>query len=214
MTTAVREPVTRSVGAELAYYSAALYARGWMEGTSGNVSVRTTAGTVVITASGRSKGELTPGDVVSVAPDTGEAINADDLRPSAETALHLALYRADPGCRAVIHAHLPYATALSVRAAQLGEEGVDFTDYELLKGLGLQDPSATTVPVFANHRDVGAIGRDIAAHFGRPGTGRPPLLLIARHGATAWGPDLGTARNRLECLEALSQLLVLDRQFS
>ncbi|MGW7117683.1 class II aldolase/adducin family protein [Streptomyces xanthophaeus] len=34
-------------------------------------------------------------------------------------------------------------------------------------------------------------------------------MLIADHGITVWGSDLAQARNRLECFEAICQLLTL-----
>jgi ribulose-5-phosphate 4-epimerase/fuculose-1-phosphate aldolase len=85
-----------------------------------------------------------------------------------------------------------------------------FRDYEIAKGLGVPDPAKVGVPVFDNHDDVAQIATDIATHYRQASPGAaPPALLIARHGATAWGPDLETATNRLECLELLCQLALL-----
>jgi methylthioribose-1-phosphate isomerase/methylthioribulose-1-phosphate dehydratase len=89
---------------------------------------------------------------------------------------------------------------------------VRFGDYEIAKGLGVPDPASVSVPVFANHADVGQIAADITRYYAQAQAGVAPVLLIARHGATAWGPDLQTARNRLECLELLCQLALLTLQ--
>jgi methylthioribulose-1-phosphate dehydratase len=204
-----------SAGADLAAAARGLHRRGWMDGTAGDLSVRCpgTGELALITASGRSKGELTATDVVLVRTADATAVAPDGPLPSAETSIHAALYREVPGCGAVVHAHPPYATVVAARAARDGADSIRFAGWELIKGLGVADPSEVAVPVFANHPDVDRIGTDVARRLAGGGAddGRtPPVMLLAGHGATAWGPDLATARDRLECLEALCQLHLLD----
>lgn len=181
-----------------------------MEATAGNISLRSSSSPdlVRITASGRSKGELTEHDIVEVDLGTGRPTHSA-ARPSAETAIHLALYRAHPDCGAVVHAHMPHATVLAATAADHGRSTVTFTDFELIKGLGCAPNDRVDIPVFANDPDVAAIGRAVHAHYAHTPQQGPPVLLIAHHGATAWGVDLPTARNKLECLEELSRLQLL-----
>jgi S-methyl-5-thioribose-1-phosphate isomerase/methylthioribulose-1-phosphate dehydratase len=194
---------------DVAAVARSLYSRGWMEGTSGNVSARLAEpDQFVITQSGCSKGTISAINSVTISTATGRPVRPGGPRPSAETAIHAALYAAWPECRAVVHAHCPYATALSA----LGTRLVRFGDYEIAKGLGVSDPASVSVPVFDNHADVGRIAADITRYYAEaPADGIAPVLLIAKHGATAWGPDLETARNRLECLELLCQLVLLTR---
>ena len=200
---------TPAVATSLAGLARALYLRGWLDGTAGNLSRRLDGSDLaLITASGRSKGELTAGDMVLIDALTGRARSPNSGKPSAETSIHAALYRTIPGCGAIVHAHSPYATAVSARIADAGGRLATFSGLEIIKGFGLDDPATVSVPVFPNWPDVPQIADDVAAHY----TGRravPPVLLIAHHGATAWGPNLETARNRLECLEALCQLHVI-----
>lgn len=197
-------------GRALAETAAALYGRGWMEGTAGNISVRLPGGdTALITASGRNKGALSANDVVEVSVHDATAVHDGAPRPSAETTIHAALYRLSPDCQAVVHAHPPYATATAILAARRGAATVEFADLEIIKGLGLADPAKVVVPVFDNHADVPRIGSDVTR---RLTPDAPPVMLIGNHGATTWGPTLDVARNRMECLEALCQLtLLLDR---
>jgi methylthioribulose-1-phosphate dehydratase len=199
----------------LAATSRALYARGWMDGTSGNLSVRIGDDppgnpVVLVTASGRSKGSLSASDVVAVDVASGRPLDGGGPKPSAETAIHLALYRSSPGCRAVVHAHAPHATVVAGQAARAGEDEVVFADYELIKGLPVADPARAAVPVFENFRDVQRIADAVFRRIQQSGDGVPGVLLLAYHGVTAWGPDLDTARNRLECLEGLCQLRGLE----
>lgn len=187
----------------------ALYERGWMPGTSGNVSVRSGADAVLITASGLGKGRLTSADTVLVRADTGTPVRPGSPRPSAETCIHLAVYRAFPMVGAVVHAHPPYATALASRRYRAGGGPVRFTDLELIKGMGRSYLDSIEIPLFANWREVPRIAAEVGDHFAHPATDPAPALLITHHGATTWGADLAEASDRLECLEALCQLALL-----
>jgi methylthioribose-1-phosphate isomerase len=92
------------MGAQIADIACGLYTRGWMPGTAGNISVR--AGqTAVITGSGLSKGELSARDMVTVTIGDSQLVSGM-RRPSAETAIHTAVYRATSAA-AVIHVHPP-----------------------------------------------------------------------------------------------------------
>ncbi|MEV6521142.1 S-methyl-5-thioribose-1-phosphate isomerase [Longispora sp. NPDC051575] len=200
----------QEVAEELVRLAWVLHRRGWMDGTAGNLSARAAhPDHVLITASGRSKDTLTTRDLVTVHAGTGRPTRENGPRPSAETAIHAAVYRTVPGCGAVVHAHPPHATALAARAAAAGRTELCFADFEIIKGLGVPDPSTVTIPVFPNWPDVSRIGADVAAHLAAVGPDAAPVLLIGHHGATAWGPTPDAARNRLESLEALCRLTLL-----
>ena len=188
-----------AVGQQIADIARSLYARGWMPGTAGNISVRT-GQTAAITGSGLSKGELTADDMVTVAVADSQPVSGS-RPPSAETAIHTAIYRAT-NADAVVHVHAPHATAQTVGAST----GLTFTGYELIKGLGAT--GTISIPVFTNHVDVAGIGEDIEQHL-KEHPEAPPVLFIAGHGITAWGADLAQARDRAECLEAMCELATL-----
>ncbi|WP_369355270.1 methylthioribulose 1-phosphate dehydratase [Streptomyces sp. cg2] len=194
---------------QLARMSRDLYQRGWMPGTSGNLSARLPGqdGHALITASGRDKGDLTAADLVVVRANTGKTLRQGPLRASAETSIHAAVYRST-AAGAVIHVHAPHATAVASRTGGAQVAPLLLERFELLKGLGLADPSHTELPVFPNWPQVPRIADDVAAYLAADPQA-PPGLLIADHGITAWGSDLAQARNHLECLEAICQLLLL-----
>ncbi|MDG4810994.1 S-methyl-5-thioribose-1-phosphate isomerase [Micromonospora sp. WMMD1120] len=127
-------PPIRHAAAHLAREARELYLRGWLEGTSGNLSTRLDDATILVTTSGRSKGRLTESDTVPVSVRTGTPVRADGPKPSAETSIHAAIYAADPRCGAVIHVHSPHATAVAVLAARANRTSVRFVDLELIKG--------------------------------------------------------------------------------
>jgi len=187
------------VAQQIADIAHSLYSRGWMPGTAGNISVR--AGeTAAITGSGLSKGELTADDIVTVTVADSQQVSGS-RRPSAETAIHTAIYRAT-NADAVVHVHAPHATAQTIGASQ----AVTFSGYELIKGLGTTQ--TISIPVLVNHSDVWRIGADIE-HYLAEHPDAPPVLFIAGHGITAWGVDLAQARDRVECLEAMCELATL-----
>src|SRR5271156_719884 len=194
----IGEAIT-AVGQQIADIARSMYARGWMPGTAGNISVRT-GQTAAITGSGLSKGELTADDMVTVAVADSQPVSGS-RRPSAETAIHTAIYRATDA-DAVVHVHAPHATAQTVGAST----ALTFAGYELIKGLGTT--GTIRIPVFTNHVDVAGIGEDIEQHL-KQHPEAPPVLFIAGHGITAWGADLAQARDRAECLEAMCELATL-----
>ncbi|MFD6162771.1 S-methyl-5-thioribose-1-phosphate isomerase [Nocardia sp. NPDC060256] len=192
-------------GKAIADIARGLYQRGWMPGTAGNISVRT-GETAVITGSGLSKGELTEHDMVTVQVADSAPIAGNSRKPSAETTIHTAAYRAT-AAQAVVHIHPPYATALATRSGTSDEVTfMRITDYELIKGLGGTDPAAIDIPVFPNWPDVPRIGADIERYLTEH-PAAPPVLFISGHGITAWGDNLSQARDRAECLEALCELV-------
>src|ERR1051325_11396554 len=104
-----------ALAAQLAEVGRLAYARGWALGTSGNFSavVARAPLTLAITPSGVDKGLLEPGDIVEI--DAEGAISRGSGKPSAETAIHVAVARTT-GAGAVLHTHSIWSTILSARA--------------------------------------------------------------------------------------------------
>ncbi len=77
-----------------------LYGRGWSPATSSNYSARLTDSEVLLTVSGKHKGELGPDDLL--ATDLAGNSLEPGKKPSAETLLHTQLYscarRSAPCC--------------------------------------------------------------------------------------------------------------------
>jgi len=175
-----------------------LDARGLAAATSGNYSLRVNDDRIAITVSGSHKGRLRAADVMLV---DSEGRSLDERIPSAETPLHVQLYRLYPHVQAVLHVHSVAAVALtrSWPKARL----VTLEGYEMLKAF----PGITThearvdIPIFDNSQDTPALGRSIAARL--TGVGPPPAYLIRGHGMNAWGRSLDEAERVLEALEHL-----------
>lgn len=200
-------PLKRAAMATMAFGDAAralvetgrrIDARGWAPATAGNYSIRLDDGSFAVTASGRHKGRLTEGDILRVDAE-GRAIGAG--KPSAETALHLAVYRMFPGAGAVLHGHSPDAVGLS--RALGGADRWVFRGHEMLKAF----PGVTTheaersLPIVDNSQDMRVIEDAV-----RPALLQAhaiPAYLIRSHGLYAWGDDIDEAERVLEATEWL-----------
>ena len=139
-------------------------------------------------------------------------------RPSAETTIHLAIYRTRPDTRVALHVHTVASTLTTpdgAFAAAAEEDRVPrrtFFGLELIKGWDLWDEHATAhLPVFPNWPEVPRIARDIEAFYRTHSNERVPALLIASHGITAWGSDAFTANRHLEVTEFLCQVALARR---
>ena len=189
----------RLLAASVAAAAGEVAARGWTPATAGNFSARIDAHTVAITISGRDKGRLTAADFLRVDLD-GRVIEGEG-QPSAETALHLQLYRRARAIGAVLHTHSHNQT---VAGRALAREGrVVFAGYELLKAFaGVASHDATVaLPVFPNTQQVALLAEQVerAMDAGHAVFG----YLIEGHGIYAWGADVAEAMRHLEALDFL-----------
>lgn len=185
-----------------------LDARGWAPATAGNYSVRLDDGSFAVTVSGRHKGRLTPADIMRVDAD---GTSLDGQKPSAETALHLALYRLFPDAGAVLHGHSPDAVGLS-RAFPDAQEWV-FAGHEMLKAFpgNPTHEAEVRLPITDNSQDMAVIDAAIAPKLLAPGVA--PAYLIRNHGLYAWGKDLDEAERVLEATEWLIAAERAERAF-
>src|ERR1700679_3907058 len=108
------------------------YAQGWVPATSGNFSVRDRESRrILVTASGLDKGTLTREGLLEV--DAEGRVVSGAGRPSAETGLHLVLYKARPEAGAILHVHTVWNTLLSGIHAATGHVAIG--GYGVLKWL-------------------------------------------------------------------------------
>lgn len=185
-----------------------LDSRGWAPATAGNYSMRLDDGNFAITVSGRHKGRLSERDVMTV---DAQGHSMDAQKPSAETALHLHIYRLFPETGAVLHSHSPSAVGLS--RALAGAEGWTITGHELLKaypGITTHDTDVT-LPIVENSQDMAVIERAVEPRLITPGA--PPAYLIRSHGLYGWGRDMAEAERIIEATEWLIEAERAERAF-
>ena len=147
-------------------------------GTSGNVSAREPGRNECwITPSGVDYDRLEPDDLVLV--DSDGHVRDGSLKPSSDTAVHLAIYRSRPEVEAVIHTHSPYATAFSVVQRDIPPV--------LVEAAGFLGGSV---------RSDGTIGRDRA-------------VLLPNHGVLAVGETVDLAYTAAVMVEHMARVAFL-----
>lgn len=93
-------------------------ALGLVRSTSGNIAVRDFADNVIaITPSGRPYDAMEPADIAVVDLDGRQLDGA--WRPSSETPMHLAVYRARPDVGATVHLHGLFCTVMAMTGEEL-----------------------------------------------------------------------------------------------
>jgi methylthioribulose-1-phosphate dehydratase len=175
-----------------------LAAAGLTPATSSNFSRRLDDRHAAITISGRDKGRLSEDDVMVVDFD-GKAVGSDH-RPSAETLLHVQLYRRFPEIGCVLHTHSVAQTVASRLYAGAGH--VRLEGYELLKAFEGNNTheTAVDVPVLPNSQDMHTLAAQVDALLDRQCMWG---YLIDGHGLYAWGADMAQARRHLDAFEFL-----------
>jgi methylthioribulose-1-phosphate dehydratase len=148
---------------------------------------------VAITRSGTDKGALVPEDILVADVEAPPPPGA-----SAETPLHLMLYRDRPTAGAVIHTHADAAAVLS-----LAGDDLVLTGWELLKAFtGVTSHEARVpIPVLANDQDVSALAARVSARLAA--IPAAPAFLLAGHGLYTWGRSLAEAARHAVALEHL-----------
>ena len=175
-----------------------LYARGWSPATSSNYSARLSANQVLLTVSGKHKGQLVEDDIL--ATDLQAQSLEPHKKPSAEALLHTQLYNWQPSIQAVLHTHSVNATVLS--RLETGSQ-IEFTDYELQKAFsGINShEQPLLVPIFANDQDMPRLAQQVQQWLDR----HPdcPGYLIRGHGLYTWGASMQETLRHIEAFEFL-----------
>jgi L-fuculose-phosphate aldolase len=172
------------------------YQRGLLAANDGNISVRMADGNVLITPSGLCKGRLQAADLLVVDPDGTLLRPAADprLRVTSEQPMHLEVYRRRDDVHAVLHAHPPYAVALTVAGRGLRNDLVP----EVILLIGAIPVTHLALP--ASPEDAEVIRELIAEH---------DVIMLRQHGSLTVGRNLDEALIHLERLEQVAQVQLL-----
>jgi L-fuculose-phosphate aldolase len=167
---------------------------GFVPATDGNLSVRVAQDRLLVTPSGRPKGDLGEEELLVTDLD-GRVVEGSGL-PSSELPMHLAVYRRRPDVGAVVHAHPPTASGFSVAGVEL------------------------TLPLLPEI--LLTVGPVPLTRYATPGTEEIPLslapfldrhdaFLLANHGVLTLGKDLPEALHRMERVEHLARVALVAR---
>lgn len=164
-------------------------------GTTGNISVRTESGMLII-PSGIPPKQLRPDLIVAMHLDGGWS---GDVKPSSEWALHAAIYRTRPEVQAVVHAHPDHCVALSC-----ARQGLPAFHY-MIAGFGGDDVRCSRYASF---------GSPELAEVTIEALEDRTACLLANHGMVAVGASLAEAYGRTLKLETLARQYMLCRSFA
>jgi L-fuculose-phosphate aldolase len=170
-----------------------LHRKNYLAATDGNVSIRL-GEKVLTTPSGVHKGLMEAEQIITV--DLAGRLLQGEGRPTSEIRMHLLAYELRPDITAVVHAHLPYATACT------------------LAGISLLEPILPEVVI--------TLGGIPTAPYATPGTTAVPesirgfiqeydAVLLSRHGAMTIGRDVRDAYSKMEKLEHTARILLAAR---
>ncbi len=170
-----------------------LHRKNYLAATDGNVSVRL-GDRVLVTPTGINKGLMEADQVITV--DREGRVLKGEGRPTSEIRMHLLAYELRPDVGAVVHAHLPYATACT------------------LAGIDLLEPILPEVVI--------TLGGIPTAPYATPGSAAVPeavrglireydAILLSRHGAMTVGRDVMDAYNKMEKLEHTARVVLAAR---
>ena len=170
-----------------------LHRKNYLAATDGNVSVRL-GDRVLTTPSGVHKGLMEADQIITV--DLAGRVLAGEGSPTSEIRMHLLAYELRPDVAAVVHAHLPYATACT------------------LAGIDLLEPILPEVVI--------TLGGIPTAPYATPGSEEVPeairgflreydAILLSRHGAMTVGREVRDAYSKMEKLEHTARVILAAR---
>ncbi|MGH3088619.1 MAG: class II aldolase/adducin family protein, partial [Rubrobacteraceae bacterium] len=169
---------------------------GLVVGTSGNVSARASAESVLITPSGLPYARMKPQDVAVV--DLEGNVVDGALAPSVETPMHLGIYAARPEARAIAHTHARYSTVLACMGLEIPP-----VHYMLAE---LSDEGRAPIADYAIYGS-----RELAENASRALGSSHRACLLRNHGTIAVGDSPQEAYKRTEILEEMAEIFYRTR---
>ena len=191
------------LAANLASVAQGFHARGWLLGTSGNLSavVQRRPLQLAMSPSRIDKSELTA-DQVLLIDENARLVSQHEAKPSDESLLHIRIAK-ERQSGAVLHTHSVWSTILT----DIFDAGIEIRGFEMLKGLqGVKTHEHSEwLPIIENSQNMPAlaetVGQTLVEHPEAHG------FLLRRHGLYTWGENLAQAKRHVEILEFLLEVL-------
>lgn len=183
--------------------------KGWTPATSSNFSYRLNEKHFAISRSGVDKSKFNFDDILMI-DEEGAVLPPFTGKSSAETLVHLSIYKAFPEMNAVYHTHSPYTTVLSRTVKPY--ESLFFHDYEVAKGLlgNTTHEVSVELPVLPNAQNMKEFSLEVdkllAEKKGIHG------FIMQGHGLYTWGETLFDTKRHIETFEFLLECDYLERR--
>src|SRR3954462_5926920 len=172
-----------------------IWTKGFCAGNEGNHSYRIAENRILCTPTGISKGFLKPEDICVVDIE-GKQVSGKRKRTS-EILMHLAIYKARPDVKAVVHSHPPHATAFAIAGVELPT--CIHPEAEVF--LGVVKTAKYVTPGDTR------LGESLLPYVKDSNT-----ILLQNHGSVTYDVDLEGAYYKLEIVDAYSRILLLAKQ--
>ena len=183
---------------EICRVGRSLHDRGYVHGTTGNISARLHDG-FLITPTDASLGELAP-DALAKVDASGAAVSGP--RPSKTLVLHRRIYAAAAEAGCIIHTHSPHLVATSLGARAPSDDLLPpITPYYVMK--------VGHVPLLPYRRPGDPVAADeVVASIERAAARATPIraVMLARLGPNVWHETPALAMAVLEELEETARL--------
>jgi L-fuculose-phosphate aldolase len=177
---------------EVAHFMRRLYKHRLTTTSGGNISLRITDDLILITPSATDKGRMKWKEV-GILNIYGENLTPH-LKPSIETAMHLAIYKKRKEVFAVVHAHPVYASLFTAIKAKINTN------------LTSEARAILGDPLFVRYAVMGsaALAEVVAENIMNA-----DILLLENHGILTTGENLLQAFDKIEVLENAAKMTLM-----
>lgn len=177
---------------EVARFMRRLYKHGLTTTSGGNISLRVTDDLILITPSATDKGRMKWKEV-GIVTIFGENLTPD-LKPSIETAMHLAIYKRKKEVLAIVHAHPIFASLFTAIKAKINTNLI--AEAKAILG----DPLLVRYAV---------MGSSALAEIAADSVVNSDILLLENHGILTTGSNLLQAYDKIEVLENAAKMTLM-----
>lgn len=188
-------PEAQAIKEEIVRVGHKLWNREYVDGNGGNISYRISKDYVLCTPTLCSKGDLKVEDIALVDLDNNFILGT---RPhTSELKLHLAIYKAVPQAKAVVHCHPPYATAHAVAGVHPTPNCIP--EMEVFVGpVGITPYETPGTQVFA----------DTVLPYAK----KHNTILLGNHGIVCWADTVTHAEWFAEVVDTYCKTILIAKQ--
>lgn len=177
---------------EVARFMRRLYKQGLTSTSGGNISLRISDDIIIITPSATDKGRMRWKEV-GIMSILGENLT-HELKPSIESGMHLAIYKRQPGVKAIVHAHPVCASSFTAMKS------------DIETNLTAEACAILGNPVIVPYA---LMGTDDLANMAADYIGKSDILLLENHGVLTTGTNLLQAFDKTEVLENAARMTLI-----
>jgi L-fuculose-phosphate aldolase len=177
---------------DVARFMRRLYKHGLTTTSGGNISLRLSDDVILITPSATDKGRMRWKEV-GLVNILGENLTPN-LKPSIETAMHLAIYKKKNDVRAIVHAHPVVASLFTAIKGRINTN------------LTAEARAILGEPLFVRYA---LMGSSELAQVAAENILKSDILLLENHGILTTGLNLLQAFDRIEVLENAAKMTLM-----